>query len=307
MPSRSIAMIAILALSLSGCGGGGGDAEGPPPVQINPTPTPSPTPTPTPASVFPPAPFGLTHSQTFNPQGSLLRNRVAQQEPLSAATLLLDWNAITKRYQLTLPDVGTGHLEYNFPGNNPVSFKLIGANGALLSDRVTLFFGQTRPGRGPLAYTAFIYWSGTGPFTVGQAESLQAAFGIETLAAQVPASGLRSYRTYGDSAGDAQLTFDFAARTAGGWIDLAYVDGWAEGELSRYTLNNVTWTDAVTFSGSFAIPGAPTGGSFTGRFMGPQAQEFTFVYQGWVKSPYDGAWERTSGVLAGPACPATCA
>jgi len=288
------------AIALSGCGGGSGGSGA---TQAPPTSTSAPpAPPPPTASRFPPAPFGLTVSQHFAPLGWLYPAGSAEPQLIQSDQVPIRWSAEAGKYELSLPNVGSGFLEYRFPGENPYAFKLVSPSGTPLDVAVILDDGRFYdPAFGSVG---LFEWITTGPGPSGWA-----AFGLQSTPADLPGHGVVRYLTFGSSvAGQGatnsiQFVFDFDNGTLSGDIGVAWADDWGPHEVTRYDFAQTDFARGrTTFMATFAVPGAPTEGFLTGRFMGTGARELAVAWRGPVRNPYSGEWIIASGVVLGRVC-----
>lgn len=269
--------IVFTAAALVACGGGG---DAPPPL---PPPRVAP-------AVLPPAPFGLTSSQSFAVLGWTLAPGASAWSEIAADTATFSWSATLASYELELKDVGSGSLIYAVPGNNPLMFTLRFEDGSKAPLDITVFDKMQTAG--------WLWWSPQ------QGHSLStgiAAFGIATAASDIPASGTRKFLG-NDSPGyiPLDLDFDFGAGQLTGKLRIAWDDAWGPYPAATYDLSPATFDrTANRFSATFTLSGAPDQGSLHGMFMGPGAREVAVAWQGPTMNPSTGEWETNHGTSLG--------
>jgi hypothetical protein len=286
-----------LPMILAGCGGGGGGGGSPPggaAVALAPTPAPSsaPSPTPTPAaSLLPPAPFGLTMSADFALVGwQETSNLPAPLVALAEHKGSLAWSASLKTYAVALSDLASGRLVYSFPGNNPVAFSIVQADGSTAKTHVTV-----RPRTDAIGD---LYWSTADGVSPGV--YARALFGIPIAAGSLPSSGVRVFAT--DTAPQSALTFDFAARKVTGTIT-SFNDGGAwdpPGPKEQATLEPADLQPDGSFVAVIAVPGAPRKGELRGRLFGLSGNELGVYWNAPVRDGYDGAFGEWRTVMFYP-------
>jgi hypothetical protein len=251
--SRMLVTVGALATTLSACGGAGGYgvASTPPPL-VTPTPTPTATPT---AANLPVSVSQTTEFQTVNSDV-----RISFDSAKNSYEVMLpgkDWAVLTAgTYDYTISD----------------------ASGAKLG--TASFSGSDK-----YRYTglADVFANGSRSF----------AYGVATPFSGVPVIGSATYnaelRGSGGGysiGGSAEFDFNFATGTLSGWLQPTGNDpgGWGPYALGgrRDFAQTVYSTGSATFSGSLSYNGA-VGGSFSGLFTGPQAQEL----MGKFEFPFD--------------------
>ena len=288
-----------LAIILSSCGGGGGGGSAP--VGGTPAPTSSPAAAPTPSppaanAALPPAPFGIVASQQFQPFGWLHRGSVI--EPLSPALVDFRWSASARTYEMVLPDIGRGRLEYQFPGSpNRLAFKIVADDGSVLPVDVTV--DDTRFYDPPYR-SGLLSWASSAP---APNQKGSAVFGFPTSAAHVPSTGTVSYLAQSSAEGDALVIIDFGAGTIGGFVRLAWVDAWGPYAPNRYELTPARLIAGSNgFEARFTVPGAPFEGVLRVQFMGVNGEELAIAWRGPVQDPYTNAWTEQAGVWLARDC-----
>lgn len=259
-----IALVAGALASLSACGGGGGGVQSTPFVPAPPPPPPPPPPPATPDGVK------VTQDTEFATIGADVRIR---------------WDQDSKSYEIMLPGSDWAKVvdgQYEF----------------VAGDRSVYFSGADK-----YTYTGFLL------LTDPQGITTDVAYGIATPASGMPVTGTASYVAelsgrgggYGVG-GTAELNFDFAAGTLGGFLHPFANDpaGWGPYDLGQYDfVNTVYSTGSQTFSGALSHEGLANG-SFSGLFTGPNAQEL----MGKWSFPFVDVWEpnvtaNATGVMVG--------
>ena len=132
-----------------------------------------------------------------------------------------------------------------------------------------------------------------------------------TPAAGIPATGTRRYtgtllahieQDAGSFViGTLVIDADFAGGTMSGSLSLEHVCfmGCAYPRMS-YPLSNFVYARGATeFSGSTTTTGAPSPGSFSGRFAGPAAEELIISFRSPYRDPDRNIWVSISGVALG--------
>lgn len=288
-----------LAIILSSCGGGGGGPTPSAPIGGAPGPTPSAAPTPSPPAVsanLPPAQFGIA-SQQFQPFGWHYRGSVI--EPLGPQLVDFRWSASARTYEMALPDVGRGRLEYLFPGTpNRLAFKLVADDGSVVPVDVTIDDGrQYDP---PYRSSGLLFWKTRAP---APDRAGSAVFGLPTSASSPPRTSQTTYLAQGTLDGDALVIFDFARGQFTGYVRLAWSDAWGPYPPTRYDFTRTTFVAGETgFEARFAVPGAPFEGVIRGQFMGANADELALAWRGPVLNPYTDEWVEQSGVWLARDC-----
>jgi hypothetical protein len=295
--ARQAAVLLIAALMTS-CGGndGGSSSLPAPALPVGTIPAPPP-PSLAPAAV-PGAnlsPFGINGSLQLPVFGWVYRK--GSPEPVAATPNLveLSWSAPAGTYEARLSEIGSGTLRYSFPGKNSWAFDLIEAGGSKLPVAISLdpglFWDVSDRSAG------FFHWERQGQFADGQLANARLVFGIPSHPASIPGSGSVRYVGHDDSSIKVPLTFDFAAGTMSGAILIAWEDAWGPYEPSKYELTTSDFTrGAVGFTAQFSVPGAPSVGTLSGRFMGPEAAEIALWWKAPILDPYTGQWTTISGV-----------
>jgi hypothetical protein len=295
-----------LAIVLSSCGGGGGGGGSgggsvpKPPTGSAPTPSPSPSPSPSPTpsvATLPPAPFGITASQQFLPFG--WQHQSNGVEPLSIQLVDFRWSASARTYELVLPDVGRGRLEYLFPSSaNRLAFKLVAEDGSVVPVDVTV--DDTQFFDPPYRSSGLLFWTTRAP---APARAGSAVFGLPTIASSVPRSGQVTYLAQGTASGDALVVFDFGAGRFTGYVRLAWSDAWGPYPPNRYDFNQTSFVVGTNaFEAHFSVPGAPFGGIIRGQFMGADAKELAIAWRGPILNPYTNEWVEQAGVWVARDC-----
>jgi len=299
------------ALTLGACGGGGGSVASTPPAPLTPTPTPSPTPTGPPP--LPPGPIGLQTDGPFTTTAASVRSN---GEVATGADLVqFSYSPSTDRYTITLPEFETGQLvtQGGIGLTHPVTNEWVNlistynqVTAASTSSVQAVSVSLPWPGSTTSPYTGYKYtaigqwskpdhYSHTGVF----------AYGIPTIAGDVPLSGSASYSgavagatvQHGLVGGSVSLAFDFGAGTLSGVMKPMVAPSWDSYPLGDYTFRDTVFAKGATsFSGAFAVPGSTAPSSFQGSFTGPQAAELMASWTAPFLNPENQKWETMFGV-----------
>jgi hypothetical protein len=274
--------VSALALAVAACGGGGEDSGTPPPRQAAPPPA---------AALVPPAPFGLTSSQSFAVLGWTVAPGASGWSAITADTAKFSWSATLGTYELELNGVGSGSLIYTFPGNNDAAFTLRHEDGSTAPLSITV--------GGRIQSAGQLLWS---PLNGATMATGIAAFGMAATPSNIPGSGTRNFIGNSPPEYAPTLDFDFDAGQLTGKVRIAWEDAWGPYPATTYDLSPASFDrSANTFSATFAVPGAPAEGSIHGMFMGPRAREIAIAWQSPVLNPYGNGsqWETLRGVWLG--------
>lgn len=297
-----------LAGSLTGCGGGSSSsapapvAVAPAPVPVpapSPSPTPAPSPTPTPAPLAGPA--ALTQIQDFAVLGYSVTGTTSAN---GSGQLVQQNDGIAFRYIAS----HSGH-EFMIPGRD---WGVVGPStsvfGGFSYHRVTvgtgsaafvydlhLFFpGQSNPVL-PLVFTSFGSWSGSSVNQSNPAKFDQSfgsfAYGVPTLAAALPGSGIASYRGVlfdgYDTPGTIDLTIDFGKREASGTIEPFFNDGIGGiGSGGKFPLSASFPAGVSGFELNFPIGSTGRTGTVKLQFTGPAAEELMLRWSASIAVPH---------------------
>ncbi len=333
MPRYPVAVGAslVLPIALSACGGGGQNvASAPPPVVVAPTPTPSPTPTPPPGPPPPPAgPVGLVSNEPFAVLGvsSTYERTDATtwkvNEP-ERADISFSYRASDDLYVITLPGYRTGTLVPRYYSGSFIDsskwLAIYGTGNDLLDGETerqdaNVFLSWPAGSLNPdekLSYTSWGRWGDDHQFngTANSGNLGYFAYGVPTVAADMPKSGLATYNarvigstdtTYPSDPfytdyidGTAQLRFDFSAGTLQGEMKPS-ICPWDCYPLGVYSfIQTVYATGSTSFSGQFSINGEAVPSWFEGSFNGPNAVELMARW----RAPFQAPAESSSGVSA---------
>ena len=292
---RAWALGAAAVAMTSACGGGGtttsaavggGGAAGVGPGTGS-------APSPAPPSELPPAPFGLTANTPFLVTG--FHYVSVESQPAVFAAIedkgSLAWSADLKTYAMTT-DLGSGRLAYTFPGNNPLAFSLIRADGTKADVYVTVRLHTAAIGE--------VFWQsadGIKPFVYARG-----LFGIPPGAGGIPASGRRVFVT--DAASQSALVFDFSARQVSGNVVTVNDNGWdPAGPKEVATLEPATLNADGSFVARFAVAGTAIPGELRGRLMGAEGNELAVYWNGPARLGYaDSAFDPHRTVMYYAAC-----
>lgn len=269
----------VLAL-LAGCGGGGDGGSSSAPVQVTAPPvgTPAPPPAPPTAVTYPPAPSGVTSATEFMLFGFSSNSPSSSLQPSDVS---LRWLGSPATYQLRVAGVGEGELRQWSATDR--SLRLVDRNGAVLLQSLDV--------PRPLARYSGVLRSYSTP-------NFETLFGVATIASAVPSTGTRTYANVGSDHGTPmRITLDFAARRVTGTIDIAWSDAWGPYPPTRFNLTpTVIPAGAVEFSVPIEVPGAPSPGTLSARFSGPNGEELLVAWRAPVRNPYDNRFETFTGV-----------
>ncbi len=144
------------------------------------------------------------------------------------------------------------------------------------------------------------------------------AYGIPTVAAEIPRSGSANYNgeirglTGGETTitgtsttasavfGTVFLSFDFERGSLSGHMKPEYAPIWDAVSLGTYTFRDTTYAvGGTTFAGAFEVPGSALTSSFSGSFTGAGASELLARWQAPFRNPDTGASGMMSGVWIG--------
>lgn len=301
---------------LSACGGGGSG------VASTPDPIGTPGPTPISGPVRPPipaGPIGLESDQPFKTYGAWADGwGQIWSEPDAVE---ISYSPSDEKYTIRLPSEepegtlqpkgGTG----SFDSSGWISLKST-VNDVIIGDgpeKLIATVSLDWPASSPYSYTNFGLWYGARSF--GEDFGVF-AYGIPTLADDIPSSGSASYSgeirgltngeplTAGGSIGpllqvygSVNLSFDFGAGTLSGKMEPWIAPVWDAIPLGIYTFRDTVYsTGSSTFSGAFAIDGAPVDSFFSGSFTGPQAAELMANWKAPFQYPGTDAWGTMAGV-----------
>lgn len=302
----------LLALALAACGG---DSTPLASIPAPPIASPPPTSPPPPATPVPPpipaGPIGLQSDQPFASVSVLSDAGTILQLPEPDA-VQIRYSANDGLYTVRLGSMSaegklapfTANGSFNSQGwisvSSTASQLLIG-NGP---DRQGVVVTLAWPASSRFTYTSFGSWDGGCPMGCNLGAF---AYGIPTIASQVPVSGsadfdgeVRGYtdRSGGvlDVGGDVRLSFDFGAGTLSGVMrPVAYFD-WDGTALGDYVFRDTVFARGSTkFSGAFTVPGSTAPSSFQGSFTGPNAAELMAQWQ----APYVRPATTQSGQMVG--------
>jgi hypothetical protein len=277
-PSRALSIL-LAAVALVACGGGG-DSPPAPPQRAAPPPA---------AALLPAAPFGLTSSQSFAVLGWARVPGASAWSEVTADTATFNWSATLGTYQLELKDVGSGSLMYTFPGKNDAAYTMRYEDGSTAPLAITV--------RSRTQTAGWLWWS---PLDGASLSTGNAAFGIATVASDIPASGTRIFVGNDSSQVAPTLEFDFDAGRLTGKVSIAWVDAWGPYPATTYDLSPASFDrTATTFSATFTVPGAPAQGSIHGMFMGRGAREVAVAWQSPIVDPYSSQWTTVREVWLG--------
>lgn len=319
----------VLFATIAACGGGGGTelASAPPPV--TPTPTPAPTPTPTPPA-FEPVPATVFAEPLYNQnltvvgkgwQHDYTTNTAGSSNLRDAENLTIAYDPATRSYQVSAPVAGSGTIMQTGAVANYESYAGIPAFPADPSNKGptayccnTLSLTTADQPQSRYRYASFVGLYATQPAS-SDLDSI--AYGIFALVqptkpGDVPTTGSARYSgdVVGHFAGDAGATwlegksifeFDFALARLSGSLDLNVVCmmGCLYDPVT-YTLTNTQFTQgATTFSGNLATAGAPSEGTFSGLFAGPEAAEMAARFLMPFYHPEQKQWVDAGGAIIG--------
>ena len=280
----TLSLMAGAALSLAACGGGGGDHVNSTPAPA-PTPPPPPPPPPPPTGPLPPAHIGLVSSAPFSVQAV---------SGASFANVQFRYDAANDVYLISLPGFQPGYLDnigYNGSAGQVATGSTSQVSELSFGLPQAVFVTMPVPGStfSPFTYTSFGLWAEPGK----NEATGYFAYGIPTLAGDVPVTGSASYDAviHGSTSaipgyeigGSVDLQFNFGAGTLSGSMHPQIIDGF-DGvfvDFGRYDFSQTVYSvGSTTFSGSFIVPGLPgADSSFEGNFTGPGAAELMARFQ----------------------------
>jgi hypothetical protein len=325
--ARSTALALILAFSLGGCGGGGerlASASGSAPIPVPPPPPPPPPTTSPPA--YAPRAATIFAEPLYNPdlvvvgkgwQNEFVRNTSEPARNVRDADgLSFSYDAASKTYQVSAPLVGSGRLDQvSDYANGQFGTQLLAEPSnktpSPSMDAALTMSAPDRPGA-KYSYVSFVdlYWMVPGPDLDTYAYG---SFGLAqpTKAGDVPVSGTARYNgdLFGHIAGDAGATwiagsarfdFDFARALLSGELKagLQCMMGCSP-DITTYSFADTRFVlGATSFSGRLDSPGAPSSGSFSGIFAGPNAAELVSRFEMPFFSNQTGKWMSAGGVIA---------
>lgn len=272
---RETAFVALGYLMLAGCGGGSGAG-----VAVAPIPGPPPTPPflPLPPPPSPPKPVEVSTSTEFTSVGSDIKIR---------------FDASSQKYEILFP--GQSWLALT-PASRS-EYAVINANGTKIA-------GAYFPSGTTYTYTGFAE-------TFDHPSAGVFAYGIATPASAMPVTGSASYTAELSGRGDfyslggtAKLDFDFAKGALSGSMKVEGNDpaGWGPYDLGQYDfVRTVYSTGSPSFAGALSSTArSGLGGSFSGTFTGPTAQELMGRWELQFRDVYEpGRTIDGSGVMVG--------
>ncbi|MEA1072979.1 hypothetical protein [Sphingomonas sp. LY160] len=324
--TKPVILGTLLLTTLSGCGGGGGSAG----VASVPAPPVGPVTPPPPPPTFNGA-IALQSPQPFATAGYATRYSAKADGtdarllsgPAESDTISFRQLPGSNKYELRLPGYEAGELRpihYNGSvcSNGTVcqpsstgSRVAVGSSTVLQDALVTIPVpGSNYPGPA-FTYTSLATWAGSSPDPAEAGRDIRSegvfAYGIPTLAGDVPTSGSGTYLALVEGrttslgnfiGGDATLKFDFAQGTLSGEMRPLISDGWDLHPMGTYTFTQTVFgVGSTNFSGLLSGPGG--GGGFAGQFTGPQADELLARWQAPYISPLDQTTGRMFGVWVG--------
>ena len=318
--ARYMIVASAMSLALAGCGGGGGGTNFIPQPPVTPPPAP------------PPPPPG----NTSQAPATIFANPVpGDYVSLGVTTQVVSQNVITSFGALSTDQSQQVHIRYTSGGFYEVQFpghdwdRLVTAKGQTAPDPAELnalqpslapqgaemiFIGQAR--KQGYQYSEIASW-----FDNVAIKSGQFAFGVPTLAGQVPIAGTASYHgivsgltdvvgfdgwgPYNTGIkGSVDLNFDFAGGSLAGAMTIGLDDYSGGTSIGTFSFKDVVFSaGSTTYSGKFDTPAAGDN-FFLGQFTGPHGEEtigawaLPFVYtNGSSSAPADnkahqaiGAW-----------------
>lgn len=231
------------------------------------------------------------------------------------------YDAAAGTYGLTVPQVGSGTLYqtrapwsggegFGTVYNATVAADLAAAEASTKKDALLVL----RPGGAtPFRDVAWVAWFDDQSAGSNLRTSSIGVFGLarRSPASALPASGSGQYVTrmiayMGGNVGDylignGAINFDFAADTLSGTIDITLVCFMGcSNPPATYQLANAAITrGSLGFSGNMITSGAPSHGTFSGTFAGPNAAEVLISFEAPYFDPDRKRWVMTRGVFLG--------
>lgn len=275
-------LLATAAMTLAACGGGGGGSNLAPPPPPAPTPPPPPPPSVpgTPVTIFP----AITETTDFATLGYQLDGNSIVGDGFSVR-----YDAGSKLYMFDLPSAAPGGFYATSDSDASWSGGLAEGNSADLWPPMSVLKPSATNPEIQLSYTSFASYLRSGP--MWDLPHGIVVFGIASPASAVPVTGqatmnaeVAGFSVNGPNEidGTATLEFNFAAGTLAGHFDpMIDLEGEFSQSLGRYTfVDTVHGVGSPSFSGQFSHSDPRLGGTFSGLFTGPNAEELMARWTG---------------------------